>query len=395
MAEIRRRNAPALLLGASLLTLAACSDGFDMDVRDIGGGFDTTDATRLATEDRPSPDARGVITYPNFQVVVARRDETIGDIARRLNMNPQELATYNGIGLDVRLRQGEVIALPRVLPGSGPVAAANGEVDLASLASGALDRVDPAAPPRASGPVSTTTLDPAPAAAPPAGREPARHKVVRGETAYSIARLYNVSVRSLADWNGLGTDLTVREGQFLLIPVASASQPRPAPNNRDVTSPPGAGTLTPTPPSASQPLPDESAVVSVAPPPSPDLSSERSDTSAPRLAMPVKGQIIRPYAKGKNEGIDIAATAGDPVRAADDGTIAAITRDTDQVPILVVRHADNLLTVYANIQNIKLAKGDRVTRGQTIAEVRDSAPAFLHFEVRKGFESVDPVDYVN
>jgi murein DD-endopeptidase MepM/ murein hydrolase activator NlpD len=390
MAEIRRRNAPALLLGASLLALAACSDGFDLDLRDVSGGFDTTDATRLATEPRPTPDARGVITYPNFQVVVARRGETITDIARRLNLNADELATYNGIDGAVRLRQGEVIALPRLLPGSGPVAG-TGEIDLASLASGALDRVDPSGPPRASGPVTTT----APAAAPQPGPEPTRHKVVRGETAYSIARLYNVSVRALADWNGLGTDLMVREGQYLLIPVATANQPRPAPEARDVTSAPGAGTLTPEPPSASQPLPDETEIVSAAPPPSPDLSSERSDASAPRLAMPVKGQIIRPYAKGKNEGIDIAAAAGTAVRAADDGTIAAITRDTDQVPILVVRHADNLLTVYANIQNIKLSKGDRVTRGQAIAEVRDSAPAFLHFEVRKGFESVDPVDYVN
>ena len=43
----------------------------------------------------------------------------------------------------------------------------------------------------------------------------------RGETAYTIARLYNVSAKSLAEWNGLGPDLAVREGQYLLIPVVA------------------------------------------------------------------------------------------------------------------------------------------------------------------------------
>ena len=49
--------------------------------------------------------------------------------------------------------------------------------------------------------------------------DPAKHKVVRGETAFIISRLYNISVRSLADWNGLDSDYTVREGQILIIPL--------------------------------------------------------------------------------------------------------------------------------------------------------------------------------
>ena len=74
--------------------------------------------------------------------------------------------------------------------------------------------------------------------------------------------------------------------------------------------------------------------------------------------------------------------------------MAAITRDTDQVPILVIRHAGNLLTIYANIDKISVKKGDRVDRGQTIAKVRAANPAFVHFEVRKDFDSVDPMPYL-
>ena len=111
--------------------------------------------------------------------------------------------------------------------------------------------------------------------------------------------------------------------------------------------------------------------------------------------MPAAGSVIRGYVKKKNDGIDIGAAAGSAVKAADDGTVAAITQDTEQVPIVVVRHADGLLTVYANITGITVKKGDKVSRGQTIAKVRDGNPSFVHFEVRKGFDSVDPLPYLN
>ena len=224
--------------------------------------------------------------------------------------------------------------------------------------------------------------------------EPIRHRVMRGETAYSIARLYNVNVKALADWNGLGPDLSVREGQTLMIPVATTGTPV----SQEVVTAPGAGSPTPTPPSAAKPLPAEKTQPTAEPvktPPAPDLGAQKTAASGTaRLAMPVSGKIIRGYAKKKNEGIDIAASAGTGVKAAGDGTVAAITKDTDQVPILVVRHEGNLLTVYANIDGIAVAKGDRVKRGQTIAKVRSADPAFLHFEVRQGFDSVDPVPYL-
>jgi len=83
------------------------------------------------------------------------------------------------------------------------------------------------------------------------------------------------------------------------------------------------------------------------------------------------------------------------VRAADAGTVAAITRDTEKIPILVIRHAGGLLTVYANIDGITVKKGDRVKRGQKIAVVRKGKPSFVHFEVRKGIDAVDPMPYLN
>ena len=52
--------------------------------------------------------------------------------------------------------------------------------------------------------------------------------------------------------------------------------------------------------------------------------------------MPVRGDIIREYQKGKNEGIDISANPGSTVKAAASGVVAAITEDTNGVPIIVM-----------------------------------------------------------
>ena len=186
--------------------------------------------------------------------------------------------------------------------------------------------------------------------------------------------------------------MSVREGQYLLIPVASANQP--ARTRQNIA--PGAGTTTPLPPSATEPLPAENATPKPATPApaSPNLGSQRTAASSnAKLLYPVQGNIIRAYSS-KSDGIDIAASAGTPVKAADAGVIAAITRDTEQVPILVIRHKGNLLTIYANVDAISVKKGDRVTRGQTIAKVRAAKPAFVHFEVRKDFDSVDPIPYL-
>ncbi len=380
-----------LALGTAMAALGACSntggtfmDELDWDLRSGTGALDTTDAARVATEDKPNADARGVISYPGYQVAVARRGDTVASVASRVGISADELARYNALNPNDALRDGEVIALPRRVAdtggNTGALIGGASPVDVTSIATTALDRVGPSAP----------------AAAPtPSGQEPVRHRVARGETAFSIARTYNISARALADWNGLGTDLAVREGQYLIIPTASGEAP---PLATDVVVAPGAGSPTPEPPSAKKPLPDEkpekAAEKPKETPPSPDLGTDRTAASASAFAMPVSGKIIRGYAKKKNEGIDIAAAAGTSVKAAADGTVAAITQNTDQTPIIVLRHADNLLTVYAGVDGIKVKKGDKVSRGQGIAAVRAGDPAFVHFEVRRGVDSLDPMTFL-
>jgi murein DD-endopeptidase MepM/ murein hydrolase activator NlpD len=385
---IRSFHATPMLL---LLAVAGCSSttALDWDLRS-GAAFDTSQAAQQATSAPPTPDSRGVVSYPGYQVAVARRGDTVASLASRLGLASEDVARYNALQPADPLREGEILALPtRVAaasvagPGTGAVIGGSG-VDVTTIATTALDRVGSEAP-SAGSQVSGGQVS---------GSEPARHRVARGETAFSISRTYGVSARALADWNGLGSDLAVREGQYLIIPTAAG----PAPTTVATNSVPGQGSATPAPPSASQPLPEEKPAKASEPPKdtpaSPDLGSQRTAASSTKMAMPVSGNIIRGYVKKKNDGIDISAPAGTPVKAAADGTIAAITTDTSGTPIVVIRHAGGLLTVYAGVEGVTLAKGAAVKRGQTIAKVRRGDPAFVHFEVRQGVESVDPLPYL-
>ncbi len=375
-----RIRALAPLIAAA--ALAGCTDGFDFDLRDGLGGFDTSNAVQTATQPRPEPDSRGVISYPTYQVAVARAGDTVSSVADRVGLDAQELAGFNGLKVGVNLRAGEIIALPQRVANPS---AATGAVDIADIAGGAIERAPEDAIRPAS--VSTTTLPPA---AVQPGPEPVRHKVQRGETAFTIARLYDVPLKSLAEWNSLNADLDIREGQFLLIPVTNGVRPT-------AVTAPGAGSATPTPPSSTQPVPSTDATPAAqATPaiPTPDIGTQTASTDTAEFLPPVQAPVIRAYAAGRNEGVDFGAPAGASVKAAADGTVAAVTRDTNNVAIVVIKHDGNLLTVYTQVDGLKVARGDRVRRGQEIAKVRAGDPSFLHFEVRNGLESVDPANYI-
>lgn len=261
--------------------------------------------------------------------------------------------------------QSEMLAQPSRAPDSDA-----GSVSVVELAGSAIDRADGTSPASA----------------------PVYHRVVAGETVFTIARLYGVSAESIAERNRLDLSSELQVGRYIVIPPAETS----GTIETTTVAMPGSGSETPLPPSASEPLPtaaNEASAPAARPAELEGQQTAASDRS--RLRMPVQGSIVRPFQKGSNEGIGISAVAGTVVVAADAGTVAAITRDTDQVPILVLRHEGNLLTVYAGLDEIAVEKGDRVKRGQKIAVVRNANPPFLHFEVREGFNSVDPGPYLN
>ena len=351
----KRTRIATVLLATGFLAACESIDIPEFRIPDLGFSAPTQPVI-----DRPLPDARGVITYETYQVMVARNGDTVTTMAGRIGVSPEKLARHNGLSVNYYPRGGEVLALPRNVGGSVVGSPSDWTPDLAITA------IDNAT----GGSIEVTQ--------PSLGRpdEPLRHRVESGDSAYSIARLYNVSVTALASWNGLGVDLGVRIGQELIIPVPDTSRTTSAP-----VKPAATPIATPTP------KPTTTIVATIAP------------VSTSQFVKPVDGTVSRPYnpqtGPNKNDGIDYAIAAGSDVRVAADGTVALVSTSTGGLgTIVLVRHANDILTIYGRVDKVTVVKGDVVKRGQVIGVVAAGNPATMHFEIRKGTDSVDPTPYL-
>ena len=98
-----------------------------------------------------------------------------------------------------------------------------------------------------------------------------------------------------------------------------------------------------------------------------------------------------------HDGVDIAAPAGTPVNAADDGVVIYCGRLRGYGNVVILQHTQGYVTVYGHNQRNLVSDGQRVRRGQQIAELgstgRASAPN-LHFEVRCDNHPANPLAYL-
>ncbi len=348
----RRRSGQAMpLILAAALGLAACSQAEKLNP--FGGGEDLATPPPPAVSN-PQPDSRGVITYATYQVVVAREGDKLSTIADRLGTTPGALSRRNALPDDYILHPGEVLLLPDSV--ARPAAGLDsGTVSTQPLgwtpdqASAAIDGAaggGTAAP--AANPFQNGQTEPL--------IDPVRHRVEAGETAYSIARLYGVSVTALASWNGLGPDLAVRPNQELLIPIVSDANKI----SSTVDTQPGQGTPVAAPPSAAEPLPND--ITAAVEPASPDLGQYRTPPGG-RLSPPVTGTVTRRYNPASPNGVGFAVPAGTAVHAAAPGEVALVSEALGGLgTIVLVRHKDDLITTYSTLSDVKVKEGDRVTQ---------------------------------
>jgi lipoprotein NlpD len=120
-----------------------------------------------------------------------------------------------------------------------------------------------------------------------------------------------------------------------------------------------------------------------------------SQGRSPDFMWPVQGELSSP--PGGDRGIDIAGDVGAPVKAAADGVVVYAGSDLRGYGrLIIVRHDDVFLTAYANNRTMLVKEGDKVHKGQVIAELGRSGDgdARLHFEIRRGGYAVDPLIYL-
>lgn len=123
-----------------------------------------------------------------------------------------------------------------------------------------------------------------------------------------------------------------------------------------------------------------------------------SASVTPTFVWPLTGRVISDFGTEsngeRNDGINIAAQPGTPIRAAAAGTISYAGNELRGYGnLILIKHDDGYVTAYAHAERITVQRGDTVTKGQIIAyagSTGDVTSPQLHFEIRHGVQPVNP-----
>jgi lipoprotein NlpD len=233
------------------------------------------------------------------------------------------------------------------------------------------------------------------------------YSVKRGDTLYSIAQEHGVDQRDVMQWNGLDDPTRLRVGQQLRVrpPLAMAASPVTIVEPERATAQVGSAriigrvesrpldSLPPLPPRA--PARPELANMEV--PSRVELEKSAAPSGTGQFIWPVKGKVLAEFAEPRRKGIDIDGKPGDPIVASAPGHVTYIGSGIPGMgKLIVLKHDNGFITVYAHNRNILVKEKQAVARGQKIAELgaTDSDRPKLHFQIRKGAAAVDPLLYL-
>ena len=131
----------------------------------------------------------------------------------------------------------------------------------------------------------------------------------------------------------------------------------------------------------------------------PPLTNPLKDFSYARTGASV-GRKINPFYKvpANHGGLDLISQQGDPVYAAADGIVRYVEHSSKGLGnVVAIDHGNGYVTKYAHLENTRVSKGQRVSRGKQIGQVGMSGNSFaphLHYEVMKDSENMDPLNYL-
>jgi len=215
--------------------------------------------------------------------------------------------------------------------------------------------------------------------------------VQRGDTLYSLATRNGISVLDLAAWNTVPPPYTIYPGQRLrLYPQG----PGPKASVATVSRPPVQAA--PKPGGATTPKPTSATTaVTQRPVPTPPVTAD----SGFAWRWPADGALIGRFVTGDptRQGVDIGGRAGDPVRAAANGTVVYSGSGlVGYGELIIIKHSDTWLSAYGHNRKRLVNEGEVVKAGEAIAEMGRTGAAreMLHFEIRYNGRPVDPLSYL-
>ena len=200
-----------------------------------------------------------------------------------------------------------------------------------------------------------------------------KHKVAKGETLYSISRYYETTVFTLAKFNNINNVNNIKVGKELIIPKRSENIKKIKMKKWDSDF-------------------KKKKIVN-------NDTEILLEKQSSKFIWPVKGKLLSKYGKSKegfyNDGINIDSKKGTKVMSSKAGKVIYCG---NEIPgygnLILIKHSKNWITAYAHLNEVFTEKGKKVNKGEMIGSVGNTGNVRspqLHFEIRKGKESVNPL----
>lgn len=329
----------------------------------------------------PAPAADAVPTY------VVKRGDTLFQIALDAGLDYRELAAWNNIENVNLIRVGQVLRL--AAPGeSAPVAQPGGVV------TAPLRSAPPVVESRPGAAVATApaaSAPPAAAAAPSRNSDSYKAQPKAFKEPYSEQALRDAArpppapvapAEAVVTAAATPAPAAAGAGSASVPPAAAGTSAASGAGAAPATGAPGASAAKPDSPASGRPPALEGA----------------DDDEKLDWVWPARGKIVGTFSETANlKGIDIAGSAGAPVLASAAGTVVyAGTGLRGYGKLIIVKHNKTYLSAYAHNREILVKEGEKVTKGQKIAEMgnTDASEVKLHFEIRRMGKPMDPARYL-
>lgn len=195
------------------------------------------------------------------------------------------------------------------------------------------------------------------------------YRVKSGDTLYAIARQHKQSVANLRTWNALNANGDIAAGQLLKIQGTATKT-----------------TTTPTKATPKASTPSNSPMAVAVNPPKNLV-----------LIWPVQGTVLTSFNGTTQKGLDIGGALGSPIKAAANGeVIYAGNGVRGYGNMVIIKHEGDFTSTYAHLNRALVAEGQKVSLGQVIAEMGDTAAnrPKLYFEVRYQGKVTNPINYL-
>ncbi|HBF31783.1 LysM peptidoglycan-binding domain-containing M23 family metallopeptidase [Rhizobium sp.] len=380
---------------ASLQSLPSTGTGAEQDKLATGTVPHATNPEAV------SRDSNGWSTE-NAPRVVLKPGESIATLSNRYGVPEKEIVKANGLSTAGAARPGQSIVIPTfgarstptraaaaggvlLPPGQAPVPAQHGDEKLAVLPT------NPKLRDKAKTDIATANAANAEGSGkvPPAG---GTYVVKPGDSLNKIAQSNGVTVAALKQANALDSQ-GVRVGQTLNLP-AKGDKAMVTPVNAPVAS---AKADAPKATPVAAPTKSVTEVASTDP-----GATAPEATGIGKYRWPVRGAVVAAFGANvggkRNDGIDISVPNGTPIKAAENGVVIYAGNGLKELGnTVLVRHDDGTVTVYGHASTISVQRGQKVQRGQQLAESGMSGNATqptLHFEVRKDATPVNPMTFL-